>query len=180
MKSIAVYCASSFGAPLYTQVAYDVGKTLAQRNVRVIYGGSTAGLMGKVADAALENGGSVVGVIPDFLSKLELMHPGLSEIHVVETMHQRKAKMVALSEGILVLPGGYGTLDELFEVLAWSQLRIFNGPVGILNVNGFYDLLLAHLDRAREEQFLRSENRDLIRVDDNLEGLLMQMDKFVR
>ena len=162
MKSIAVYCASSFGAPLYTQVAYDVGKTLAQRNVCVIYGGS------------------VVGVIPDFLSKLELMHPGLSEIHVVETMHQRKAKMVALSEGILVLPGGYGTLDELFEVLAWSQLRIFNGPVGILNVNGFYDLLLAHLDRAREEQFLRSENRDLIRVDDNLEGLLMQMDKFVR
>ncbi len=157
-----------------------MGKTLAQRNVRVIYGGSTAGLMGKVADAALENGGSVVGVIPDFLSKLELMHPGLSEIHVVETMHQRKAKMVALSEGILVLPGGYGTLDELFEVLAWSQLRIFNGPVGILNVNGFYDLLLAHLDRAREEQFLRSENRDLIRVDDNLEGLLMQMDKFVR
>lgn len=180
MKSIAVYCASSLGAPDYTRMADEVGKRLAERGIRVVYGGGTGGLMGRVADAALENGGEVVGVIPGFLGNLERMHRGLTEIFVVDTMHQRKARMVELSDGIIVMPGGYGTLDELFEILAWSQLGIFRGPVGILNVNGFYDHLLAHLDRAEDEKFLRPENRALVRVDRTVDGLLSQMGTFVR
>lgn len=179
MKSVAVYCASSFGPEAYTKVAQEVGRFLARNKIRVVYGGGSGGLMGTVANSALEAGGEVVGVIPDFLGNLEIRHKSLTEIFVVETMHERKAKMVALSDGILVLPGGYGTLDELFEILAWSQLRIFAGPVGILNVNGFYDLLLAHLDRAVEDKFLRPENRALVLVDDNMEGLLGQMGNFV-
>jgi len=178
MKSVAIYCGSAFGRPEYTRVAYEVGKTLALRGIRIVYGGTRAGLMGKVADAALENGGQVVGVIPDFLGKLEAMHGGLTEIYVVETLQQRKLKMVELAEGVIALPGGYGTLDELFEVLVWSQLGIFGGPVGILNTNGFYDHLLAHLDRALDEQFLRPENRAVVRVHEEIEGLLFGMIRF--
>lgn len=180
MKSVAVYCASSFGPEVYTKVAGEVGKVLAEKGKRVIYGGGSRGLMGVVADAAMENGGEVVGVIPDFLSKLEVKHKSLTEIYIVETMHERKAKIVELSDGIVVLPGGYGTLDELFEILAWSQLGIFNGPIGVLNVNGFYDFLLAHLDRATEDQFIRPESRALVLASDNMEGLLQQMGNFVR
>ncbi len=178
MKSVAIYCGSAFGRPEYARVAYEVGKTLAGRGIRIVYGGTRAGLMGKVADAALENGGQVVGVIPDFLGKLEVMHEGLTEIHIVETLPQRKLKMVELAEGIIVLPGGYGTLDELFEVLVWSQLGIFSGPVGILNTNGFYDHLLAHLDKALDEQFLRPENRAVVRAHQEIEGLLSGMIRF--
>ncbi len=178
MKSVAVYCGSVFGSPEYTRVAYGVGKTLAERGIRIVYGGMRAGLMGKVADAALENGGQVVGVIPDFLGKLEAMHEGLTEIHIVETLQQRKLKMAELAEGIIVLPGGYGTLDELFEVLVWAQLGIFSGPVGVLNTDGFYDHLLAHLDKARDEQFLRPEYRAVVRVHEEIEGLLSEMIRF--
>jgi uncharacterized protein (TIGR00730 family) len=180
MKSVVVYCGANPGnKPVYREVAYALGQQLAQRGINVIYGGGNLGLMGTVADGVLENGGTVTGIIPNFLAKLEVAHKTLSELHFVDTMHERKAKMVSLSDGVIALPGGYGTLDELFEILAWSQLQIFHGPVGVLNVNGFYDHLLLHLDKMVEEGFLRSENRQLLLVADTAEELLQKMEDFL-
>lgn len=136
------------------------------------------GLMGRVADGAMDNGGFVTGIIPNFLAKLEVAHKTLSELHFVETMHERKAKMVSMSDGVIALPGGYGTFDELFEILTWAQLRIFHGPVGLLNVNGFYDLLLLQLDKMVEEGFLRPENRALLVVAADANSLLEKMEIF--
>lgn len=136
------------------------------------------GLMGRVADGAMDNAGFVTGIIPNFLAKLEVAHKTLSELHFVETMHERKAKMVSMSDGVIALPGGYGTFDELFEILTWSQLRIFHGPVGLLNVNGFYDLLLKQLDKMVEEGFLRPENRELLVVAEDPATLLGKMEAF--
>lgn len=176
MKSIVVYCASSVGTnPLYRDITTRVGKLMAERNIRLIFGGGNNGLMGFVADAVMENGGEVVGVIPNFLAELEVAHLSLTELHYVETMHERKALMVSKSDAAVALPGGYGTLDELFELLAWRQLGIFHGPIGVLNVNGFYDHLLAHCDRMVADGFLKQENRDLIIVDSTIEGLLEKM-----
>jgi uncharacterized protein (TIGR00730 family) len=180
MKSVVVYCGANPGnKPVYTEVAHQLGKELAARNTKVIYGGGNLGLMGTIADGVLENGGSVTGIIPNFLAKLEVAHKTLSEIHFVETMHERKAKMVSMSDGVIALPGGYGTMDELFEILAWSQLKIFHGPVGLLNVNGFYDHLLVHLDKMVEEGFLRPENRALLLVADTADNLLEKMEAFL-
>ncbi|HEV7351194.1 TIGR00730 family Rossman fold protein [Telluribacter sp.] len=180
MNSVVVYCGSNPGnKPVYKEVAHKLGKQLAARNTKVIYGGGNLGLMGTIADGVLENGGAVTGIIPNFLAKLEVAHKTLSEIHFVDTMHERKAKMVSLSDGVIALPGGYGTLDELFEILAWSQLRIFHGPVGLLNVNGFYDHLLIHLDKMVEEGFLRPENRDLLLIADTADQLLEKMEAFL-
>lgn len=134
--------------------------------------------MGTVADATLENGGTVTGIIPNFLAKLEVAHKTLTELHFVDTMHERKAKMVSLSDGVITLPGGYGTMDELFEILAWAQLKIFHGPVGVLNTNGFYDHLIAHADKMTEEGFLRPENRALMLVATTVDELLEKMEDF--
>ncbi len=176
MKSIVVYCGSNPGKnPLYLNVATQTGQMLAKKQIKVVYGGGNLGLMGAVADAALQAGGEVVGIIPNFLAQLEVAHATLTEIHFVENMHQRKAQMVALSDGVIALPGGYGTLDELFEILAWSQLKTFHGPVGVLNVNGFYDHLLAHCQKMVDEGFLRAENLALMIVDTTLDGLLAKM-----
>ena len=176
MKSIVVYCGANPGKnPLYAEVAFQTGKTLAERGIKVIYGGGNLGLMGKVADGALSVGGTVVGIIPNFLAKLEVAHQTLSEVHFVDTMHQRKAQMVSLSDGVIALPGGYGTLDELFEILAWSQLKIFSGPVGVLNTNRFYDHMLAHLDQMHAEGFLHEANHQLLLVDEHLDTLLEKM-----
>ena len=136
------------------------------------------GLMGRVADGAMENNGFVTGIIPNFLAKLEVAHKTLSELHFVETMHERKAKMVSLTDGVIALPGGYGTFDELFEILTWAQLRIFMGPVGLLNVNGFYDLLLLQLDKMIEEGFLRAESRALLVVAEDPATLLTKMEAY--
>ncbi|GAB2802448.1 TIGR00730 family Rossman fold protein [Rhabdobacter roseus] len=180
MKSVVVYCGANPGhKPIYREVAYNLGKALAERNIRAIYGGGNLGLMGAVADGVLAQAGAVTGIIPNFLAKLEVAHATLSELHFVDTMHERKAKMVSLSDGVIALPGGYGTLDELFEILAWSQLRIYHGPVGLINVNGFYDHLLLHLDKMVEEGFLRPENRALLLVADTAEVLLEQMEAFL-
>lgn len=179
MQSIVVYCGSNFGKnPIYAQTAYALGEELARRKIRVIYGGGNMGLMGRVADGAMENSGSVTGIIPNFLASLEVAHKTLTEIHFVETMHERKAKMVAISDGVIALPGGYGTFDELFEILTWAQLRIFNGPVGVLNVNGYYDLLLLQLDKMVEEGFLHESNRKLLIVDHDAISLLNKMETF--
>jgi len=179
MQSIVVYCGSNFGKnKIYAEAAYALGAELARRGIRLIYGGGNMGLMGRVADGAMENNGSATGIIPNFLAKLEVAHKTLTELHFVDTMHERKARMVSLSDGVISLPGGYGTMDELFEILTWSQLRIFEGPVGLLNVNGFYDLLLLQLDKMVEEGFLHIDKRKLLVVSDNVAELLDEMERF--
>ncbi|MCF0049439.1 TIGR00730 family Rossman fold protein [Dyadobacter chenwenxiniae] len=179
MQSIVVYCGSNPGKkPIYAETAYALGAELAKRNIRLIYGGGNMGLMGRVADGAMENNGSVTGIIPNFLAKLEVAHKTLTEIHFTETMHERKAKMASITDGVIALPGGYGTFDELFEILTWSQLKIFKGPVGLLNVNGFYDLMLLQLDKMVEEGFLHPDNQKLLVVADNVSGLLEKMEAF--
>jgi uncharacterized protein (TIGR00730 family) len=181
MRSIVVYCGSSFGKnPVYAEQAYTLGNELANRKINVIYGGGNMGLMGRVADGSLENSGTVTGIIPNFLAKLEVAQKTLTELHFVDTMHERKAKMVSLSDGVIALPGGYGTFDELFEILTWAQLKIFDGPVGILNVNGYYDLLILQLDKMVEEGFLHIDYRQLLLVSDNAVELLEKMEEFVK
>jgi len=179
MQSIVVYCGANPGRkPVYTETAFELGRELANRKITLIYGGGNMGLMGRVADGAMENGGSATGIIPHFLAKLEVAHKTLTELHFVETMHERKAKMVSMSDGVIALPGGFGTMDELFEILTWSQLKTFNGPVGLLNINGFYDLLIAHLDKMVEEGFLTISNRALLLIADNATELLDKMELF--
>jgi uncharacterized protein (TIGR00730 family) len=179
MQSIVVYCGSNPGKKeVYAEAAYSLGAELAKRNIKLIYGGGNMGLMGRVADGAMDNQGFVTGIIPNFLAKLENAHKTLTELHFVETMHERKAKMVAMSDGVVALPGGYGTFDELFEILTWSQLRIFNGPVGLLNVNGYYDLLLMQLDKMVEEGFLHPDNRKLLVVAEEAGVILEKMEEY--
>lgn len=179
MQSIVVYCGSNPGKrAVYAEAAYALGAELAKRKIRLIYGGGNMGLMGRVADGAMESDGFVTGIIPNFLAKLEVAHKTLSELHFVDTMHERKAKMVSMSDGVIAMPGGYGTFDELFEILTWAQLKIFAGPVGLLNVNGFYDLLLLQLDKMIEEGFLRAENRLLLVVAEDPATLLDKMEAY--
>ena len=165
MKSVAVFCGSSTGLqPAYAAAAHELGRELAHRKLRVIYGGGNAGLMGTVADAALAAGAEVIGVIPRFLVDKEVAHRGLQQLHIVDTMHERKALMAELSDQFVALPGGYGTLDELCEMLTWGQLRLHTGRVGLLNVGGYFDSLLEFFDRAAADGFLRSGSRELVRV----------------
>ena len=179
MQSIVVYCASSVGTnPIYNEVANELGRQLANRNIRLIYGGGGFGLMGNVANAVLQHGGEVTGVIPNFLADLEVAHNTLSELHFVETMHERKFKMVQLAKGVIALPGGYGTLDELFEILAWRQLKLYDGPIAIINTNGFYDLMLQQLDRMVTDGFLRAENLALLYVADSVDEALKMISDF--
>ncbi|MFD2573648.1 TIGR00730 family Rossman fold protein [Spirosoma soli] len=172
-QSIVVYCGSSPGTnPIYKEIAVELGEKMAARNIRLIYGGGGFGLMGNVADAVLQNDGEVTGVIPNFLADLEVAHNTLTELHFVETMHERKYKMVQLAKGVIALPGGYGTLDELFEILAWRQLKLFDGPICIINVDGYYDLMLLQLDRMVTDGFLKEENRALLSVASSVEEAL--------
>ena len=178
-QSIVVYCASSLGVnPIYNEVAVELGEKMAARNIRLIYGGGGFGLMGNVADAVLQNGGEVTGVIPNFLADLEVAHSTLTEIHFVETMHERKYRMVQLAKGVIALPGGYGTLDELFEILAWRQLKLYDGPVAIVNTNGYYDLILRQLDRMVADGFLKAENRALLLVAESVNEVLDMVAQF--
>ncbi len=160
MKSICVYCGSADGiSSEYLSAARLTGLTLAQRGLELVYGGGRTGLMGAVADGILEAGGSVVGVIVENMNTPALAHPGLTRLEVVPLIHQRKARMYELAEGYIALPGGYGTFDELFETLTWAQIGVHAKPIGLLNVNGYYDSLLAMLDRAVQENFLFPEHR---------------------
>src|ERR1700722_11653894 len=166
LKRICVFCGSSSGArEIYAQSARQVGQLLAERGIELVYGGGNVGLMGAVADACLSAGGRVIGVIPQLLVDKEVAHKGLSELHVVQTMHERKALMADLADAFLALPGGYGTWDELCEILTWSQIGIQSKASAILNVNGYYDPLLAMADRAVAEGFLRDLNRQLLLTD---------------
>lgn len=176
VKSLCVFCGSSFGKQeLYRDKAVAVGKAIAARGFRLVYGGGNVGLMGAVADAAMAEGGEVIGVIPERLQELEVGHAGLSELHVVNSMHERKALMADLSDGFINLPGGIGTLEEMFEVWTWGQLGYHEKPIGLLNTNGFYDPLLAFIDHQVSEGFLRQENRDMVLVDTDPDGLIDRM-----
>jgi uncharacterized protein (TIGR00730 family) len=171
-KSVAVFCAAGDGAqPVYRTTAIELGTKLAAHGLGLIYGGAKVGLMGAVADAALAAGGHVVGVIPHVLVDLEVSHEGISELHVVDTMHTRKALMGQKASGFLILPGGYGTLEEMFEVLAWQTLKLHNKPVVLLNTAGFYDKLLEFLDVCDAERFLRG-NRHILLVANTVDEAL--------
>ncbi|MBC6989222.1 TIGR00730 family Rossman fold protein [Hymenobacter sp. BT491] len=161
MKSVAVYCGSSAGTnEIYRQQADALGQALVARNITLVYGGGRVGLMGAIADSVMQHGGQAIGVIPDFLANKELAHLGLTELFVVKSMHERKLKMSELAEGFIAMPGGYGTMEELFEMLTWGQLGMHQKPIGVLNVSGFYDHLLLALDTMATEGLLRRENRD--------------------
>ncbi len=176
LRSLAVYCGSSPGNdPAYAQAAVTAGQALARRGIRVIYGGGGVGLMGALADAVLGAGGEITGVIPQFLDTRELKHPQVRDMRVVGSMHERKLIMVEESEAFLALPGGYGTLDELFEVLTWAQLRLHQHPVGLLNVRGFFNPLLAFLDGAVESGFLTEQDRARVLMDADIGALLERL-----
>ena len=158
VKRILVFCGSSPGRlPDYTQAAGELGRLLAERDVEIVYGGASVGLMGALADGALSAGGIVIGVIPSQLVKHEIAHRGLTKLHIVETMHERKAFMAELSDGVIALPGGTGTLDELFELFTWSQLGLHRKPLGLLDVADYWQPLLRFLEHAVEERFLSAE-----------------------
>ena len=169
-RNIAVFCASANGAlPIYRQVAEELGAALATRNIGLIYGGAKVGLMQAVAESCLAAGGYVTGVIPHVLVDLEVAHHGVSQLHVVDTMHTRKALMGEKADAFLVLPGGFGTLEEMFEVLAWQTLKLHSKPTALLNVNGFFDQLLAFLDHAVTQGILKQKNRDNLLVASTVE-----------
>ena len=173
MNSLCVFCGSNPGAsPTYAEAAVRLGGILARRGIRIVYGAGRVGLMGVVADAALAAGGEVIGVIPEALATLELAHDGLTDLQVVGSMHERKARMSELSDGFLALPGGIGTLEEWFEVWTWSQLGFHPKPCGLLNVAGYYDHLLAFLDHVTAERFLNPAHRAMAIVGDD-PGLLL-------
>jgi uncharacterized protein (TIGR00730 family) len=176
MKRLAVYCGSATPAdPRFVAGAHAVGAALAARGFGVVYGGGRLGLMGAVANGAIEAGGEVIGVIPRALLDLEVAHRGLTELHVVETMHQRKQAFTDLSDGFLTLPGGTGTMDELWEAMSWAQLGYHAKPVGLLNFVGFYDGLLQFVSTMVETGFLRPQHRGLLIADDGLDSLLARM-----
>jgi uncharacterized protein (TIGR00730 family) len=173
---ICVYTGSRHGSrPEYRATAEAFGSLLARERIGLVYGGGRLGLMGVVADAALAGGGEVVGIIPQKLVELEVAHRGLTELHVVNSMHERKALMADLSDGFVALPGGIGTLEELFEVWAWLHLGYHDKPCGLINVCGFYDPLITFLDKVVEEGFLRADTRAMLFCDDDGERLLAAM-----
>lgn len=181
MKSICVFCGSNAGnQPIYRSEAEKLGRLLATCGIELVYGGGNIGLMGAVADACLEAGGTVIGVIPQALMGKEVAgrpvdHRALTRLEVVDSMHTRKARMAELAEGFIALPGGFGTFEEFCEILTWGQLGFHAKPMGLLNVNGFYDPLLAMFERAVADGFLRSQNRAMALADSDIEGLLAAM-----
>ncbi|WP_077616085.1 TIGR00730 family Rossman fold protein [Caenibacillus caldisaponilyticus] len=173
MKRIAVFCGSSNGAShLYVEGAKQLGKELAKRNLTLVYGGASVGVMGAVADAVLEGGGRVIGIMPSFLEKREIAHKHLSELMIVDTMHERKAKMAELADGFIALPGGPGTLEEFFEMFTWAQLGLHQKPIGLLNINHYFDPLVELFNHMTKEQFLHEQYRSMALVDDEPSRLL--------
>jgi uncharacterized protein (TIGR00730 family) len=180
MKRITVFCSSSFGTDeIYKEQASLLGKTLAKQNLELVYGGANVGLMGAVADGVLSEGGKAIGVLPNFLRSKEIAHLGLTELIVVESMHERKTKMNDLCDGVIALPGGFGTLEELFEMLTWGQLGLHKKPIAILNINGFYDSLIELTKIMVEKGLLKEVNQQMLLVSDNIEDLLTQMKNYV-
>ncbi|AZB28060.1 TIGR00730 family Rossman fold protein [Chryseobacterium balustinum] len=176
MKSITVFCGSSFGSDeLYKEQATLLGQTLAKQNIQLIYGGANVGLMGAVADGVLQEGGKAIGVLPHFLQSKEIAHQDLTELILVETMHERKTKMNDLCDGVIVLPGGYGTLEEFFEMITWAQLGLHKKPIAILNIDGFYDDLIKLVQTMVDKGFLKQINKEMLLVSDSIDELLEKM-----
>ena len=173
MKRICVYCGSSPGrVPAYREAARGLAAELVSRGIDLVYGGASVGTMGVIADAVLEAGGQVFGVIPQALVDKEVAHHGLSELHVVQSMHERKAKMAELSDGFVALPGGWGTIEEIFEMLTWAQLGFHQKPCGLLNISGYYDHLYTFLKHAFDQHFVREEFRPMIMMEQTAAALL--------
>jgi uncharacterized protein (TIGR00730 family) len=179
MKRIAVFCGSNKGARVaYAEAAENLGRQLAQRGIELVYGGGCVGLMGVLADTVLQNGGHVIGVIPQSLVIKEVVHEKLPDLRVVKSMHERKALMAKLADGFIALPGGYGTFEEFCEVLAWGQLGYHQKPFGLLNVAGFYRGFLEFFDHATREGFIRPKHRELVMVEEDVEKLLHRLETF--
>lgn len=176
LNAICIYCGSNFGArPEFTAAAKKIGREIAENGATLVYGGGNVGLMGVAADAALQAGGEVIGVIPQSLVDREVAHLGVTELKVVKTMHERKAIMENLSDAFVAMPGGFGTLDELFEIVTWAQLGIHSKPIGLLNVNGYFDKLVDWMDDSVAQKFIRADHRGLISVDDDSKRLLFAL-----
>jgi uncharacterized protein (TIGR00730 family) len=173
MKSICVYCGSSPGqSPLFAEAARELARSLTARNIGLVYGGGNVGLMGVIAEEVLKHGGTVTGVIPHALLRKEVGHHGLTQLHVVKDMHERKAMMAALADGFIAMPGGFGTLEELFEALTWSQLGFHDKPIGLLNVDGFYERLIQFVQELVIQGFLKSGHAELLMHEANPSVLL--------
>lgn len=176
LKNLCIYCGSSAGDnPVYANVARSLGKILADKKITLVYGAGNIGIMGILADTLLENNGKVIGIIPKLLVEKEVVHNNLTELHVVKTMHERKALLSTISDAFMVLPGGFGTLDEMFEALTWNQLEIIRKPVGLLNINHYFDGLITFLDHATKERFIRSDHRNNLLVEENESKLLEKL-----
>ena len=179
MRRVCVYCGSSPGRnAAYASVAKELADALVRHEIELVYGGADRGIMGILANAVLDRGGKAHGVMPQMLMDKEIAHPGLTELHVVASMHARKSMMAALSDGFIALPGGYGTLEEIIEMITWGQLHFHDKPCGLLNVEGYFDHLLAYFDHAVAEGFLRRANRDMLLVDVDPIGLVQQFERY--
>lgn len=176
---VCVFCGSNTGSdPVYVQAARDLGNLFAREGIALVYGGGSVGLMGEVADAVLASGGEVIGVIPHALWAREVGHRGLTDLRIVDTMHERKAMMADLADAFIALPGGLGTLEEIFEIWTWAQLGLHTKPVGFLDVNGFYAPLMQFLDRAVRERFLREEHRAIAVIERDAAAMLRRFDEW--
>ncbi|MDB5025396.1 MAG: Rossman fold protein family [Mucilaginibacter sp.] len=179
MESLCIFCGANFnGDPVLKQAVDQLAQVMVSRKITLVFGGGKVGLMGLLAEAVLQRNGKAIGVIPQFLMDKEVGHTGLTELHIVDSMHQRKQLMSDLCDGIIMLPGGFGTLEEFFEVLTWLQLGLHNKPIGVLNVNGFYDLLLKQMDVMVEQQFLKPANRKLVLTSGDAIELVTLMENF--
>ncbi len=179
MRRVCVYCGSNTGnGPRYADAARELAGVLVRHELELVYGGADKGIMGVIADAVLALGGAVHGVIPKMLTAKEIAHEGLTEMHVVASMHERKTMMAALSDGFIAMPGGYGTLEEIIEIITWGQLRFHDKPCGLLNTDGYFDHLLKYLNHAHEEGFLRRENLDMLLVDSDSAGLIQKFERY--
>jgi len=180
IQSLCLFCGSAAGAsPVYRDAGLALASVMARKKISLVYGGANVGLMRVVAEALLKAGVGVTGVMPRNLVDREVAHDGLTRLHIVPGIQERKALMAELSDAFITLPGGFGTFDELFEMLSWNQLNLIRKPVGVLNVNGYFDPLLAQLDRAVEEGFLRNEHRELLVADQDAEALIGKMEQFI-
>lgn len=180
MKRITVFCGSSLGTDeMYEKQAFKLGEALAERKIGLVYGGASVGLMNAVANGSLSKGGEVIGVLPVFIKDKGIAHKNLTELILVDTMHERKTKMNEISDGVIALPGGFGTLEEFFEVLAWGQLGLHKKPVGLLNINCFYDSLKTLTKTMVEEGFLKEANRKMLLISDDIDNLLNQLESYI-
>ena len=176
MKSISVFCGSGMGTdPIYAHVAAELGHLLGSKRIRLVYGGAGIGIMGVVADAAMAAGGLVTGIIPEFLSTKEIAHTGVTELITVNSMHDRKMLMHEMSDAVITLPGGWGTMEELFEMLTWSQLGLHNKPISLLNIDGYYDALISLCDHMEKKGFLKTKYRSMLLTANNIPDLMEQL-----